>query len=53
LRVAGRLGSLALSNDSHAEVALPEFKQIMSIEGNNFADFEYQTFDPQQDNYKG
>lgn len=53
LRVAGRLGSLALSNDSKAKVALPEFKQILSIEGNNFADFQYQTFDPQQDNYTG
>jgi vacuolar protein sorting-associated protein 13A/C len=53
LCIAGRLGSLALSDDSQAEVALPEFKHIMSIEGNNFADFRYQTFDPQEDNYTG
>jgi vacuolar protein sorting-associated protein 13A/C len=53
LCITGRLGSLALSDDSQAEVALPEFKHIMSIEGNNFADFRYQTFDPQEDNYTG
>lgn len=53
LRITGRLGSLALSNDSKAEVTLPEFKQIMSIEGNNFAEFRYQTFDPQEENYNG
>lgn len=53
LCVTGRVGSLALSNDSKAKVALPEFKQILSIEGNNFADFQYETFDPQQDNYAG
>jgi vacuolar protein sorting-associated protein 13A/C len=53
LRVTGRLGSLALSNDSPTKVALPQFKQIMSIEGDNFAEFRYQTFDPQQDSYTG
>jgi vacuolar protein sorting-associated protein 13A/C len=53
LRVTGRLGSLALSNDSRAEVALSQFKQIMSIEGDNFAEFRYQTFDPQDDHYAG
>ncbi|KIM85199.1 hypothetical protein PILCRDRAFT_817197 [Piloderma croceum F 1598] len=53
LRVTGRLGSLALSNDSRAEVSLSQFKQIMSIEGDNFAEFRYQTFDPQEDHYAG
>ena len=46
-------GVLLLAMTHKPEVALPEFKQIMSIEGNNFADFQYQTFDPQEDNYSG
>jgi vacuolar protein sorting-associated protein 13A/C len=53
LHITGRLGSLAFSNDSRADIALPQFKQIMCIEGNNFAEFRYQTFDPQEDNYAG
>ena len=51
--ISGRLGSLALSNDSNDKVALPDFKQIMSIEGNNFAEFRYQTFDPKEGGYIG
>ncbi|KAH7930968.1 vacuolar protein sorting-associated protein 13 [Leucogyrophana mollusca] len=53
MRITGRLGSLALSDDRSTEVALPEFKQIMSIEGRNFAEFRYQTFDPRDDSYSG
>lgn len=53
MSIVGRLGSLALSNDSPAPVAQPEFNEIMSIEGNNFAEFKYQTFDPSEDGYKG
>ena len=53
LHITGRLGSLSLSNDSRSEVALPEFRQIMSIEGNNFAEFRYQTYDPLEDHYAG
>jgi len=50
----GRLGkALLFSNDSRAEVALSNSKQIMSIEGDNFAEFRYQTFDPQEDHYAG
>lgn len=51
--ISGRLGSLALSNDSNDKVALSSFKQIMSIEGNNFAEFRYQTFDPKGEGYNG
>lgn len=33
---------------------MPEYKQMLSIEGDNFADFRYQTFDPSdKENYKG
>ncbi|KAG1757583.1 vacuolar protein sorting-associated protein 13 [Suillus lakei] len=45
MRIAGRLGSLALSDDRSKELARPEFKQILSIEGKNFAEFRYQTLD--------
>jgi vacuolar protein sorting-associated protein 13A/C len=53
MRITARLGSLALSDDSEAVVVLPEFKQMMSIEGDNFAEFRYQTFDPQEETYTG
>ncbi|KAF8898743.1 hypothetical protein BD779DRAFT_1795358 [Infundibulicybe gibba] len=46
LRVSARLGSLALSNDTKAQPIRDEFNQIVSIEGQNFAEFQYQTFDP-------
>jgi vacuolar protein sorting-associated protein 13A/C len=53
MRISGRLGSLALSNDSPLACALPEFKQLMSIEGNNLAEFRYQTFNPSEEPYPG
>ncbi|KAF5370222.1 hypothetical protein D9615_010080 [Tricholomella constricta] len=53
LRVTGRLGSLALSNDTQAYAIRKEFNQILSIEGQNFAEFRYQTFDPDEDSYAG
>ncbi|KAF7310912.1 hypothetical protein HMN09_00634500 [Mycena chlorophos] len=53
LQVTGRLGSLALSNDSSAHPVRDEFSQIVSIEGQNFADFRYQTFDPDAEGYTG
>lgn len=53
LQVTGRLGSLALSNDSSAHPVRDEFNQILSIDGQNFADFRYQTFDPDDDSYTG
>lgn len=44
--VTGRLGSLNLIDDSEMYIIHPQFKQILSIEGNSFAEFSYQTFDP-------
>lgn len=33
---------------------MPEYKSILSIDGDNFADFQYQTFDPNdKETYKG
>ncbi|KAJ7597035.1 vacuolar protein sorting-associated protein 13 [Mycena floridula] len=45
LRVDGRLSSLALANETGTYSLCDEFQQIMSIEGDNFAQFSYQTFD--------
>lgn len=53
LRVTGRLGNLALINDSQIHTVREEFNQILSIEGTDFADFRYQTFDPDDDAYTG
>ncbi|THH34126.1 hypothetical protein EUX98_g96 [Antrodiella citrinella] len=54
MRVNARLGSLALSDDSEVETFSPTFKQLLSIEGDNFADFQYQTYDPEdKETYKG
>ncbi|KAF9478514.1 vacuolar protein sorting-associated protein 13 [Pholiota conissans] len=53
LRVSGRLGNLTLSNDNDKYPIVGDFGRIMSIDGKNFADFNYQTFDPQEDNYTG
>ncbi|KAF9241379.1 vacuolar protein sorting-associated protein 13 [Melanogaster broomeanus] len=53
MRITGRLGSLALSDDRSVDVCRPEFKQILSIEGSNFAEFRYQTYDPADEGYSG
>ncbi|KAG6900136.1 hypothetical protein C0993_002481 [Termitomyces sp. T159_Od127] len=53
LCVTGRLGSLALSNDTQTYAILEEFNHIMSIEGQSFAEFRYQTFDPAEESYSG
>lgn len=53
MRITGRLGSLALSDDCSVDVCREEFKQILSIEGNNFAEFRYQTYDPEDEDYTG
>jgi vacuolar protein sorting-associated protein 13A/C len=49
MQITGRLGGLALTNDSETNDVSPEFKQIMSIDGDNFAEFRYQTFGSQED----
>lgn len=53
MRITGRLGSLALSDDRSVDVCREEFKQILSIEGSNFAEFRYQTYDPEDEGYSG
>lgn len=53
LRVTGRLGNLTLTNDNATYGILGDFNNLMSIDGKNFADFKYQTFDPSEENYTG
>lgn len=53
LLVTGRLGNLVLTNENQIHGILDEFNQIMSIQGQNFADFRYQTFDPNEGTYTG
>lgn len=44
---------MALANDLSAYSLRDEFKQILSIEGQDFAEFRYHTFDPTDENYTG
>lgn len=54
LRVYGTLGSLTLTDDSQLQTCSPKFKKILTIEGDNLANFGYQTFDPNDKNtFKG
>ncbi|KAF4623901.1 hypothetical protein D9613_001806 [Agrocybe pediades] len=53
LRVSGRLGNLSLMNDNKNYAILGDFNRLVSIEGENFADFSYQTFDPEEEGYAG
>jgi vacuolar protein sorting-associated protein 13A/C len=53
MTISGKLNNLALSNDSEAHDVLPVFNQIMSIEGQDFAEFRYQTFNPSAETYTG
>ncbi|KAG8963047.1 hypothetical protein FRC03_003482 [Tulasnella sp. 419] len=47
MRVGARLGNLSLSDDSPITPADPSFKSLISIEGDELADFSYETFDPE------
>lgn len=53
MRISGRLGSLALVIENSQYSVMECFNQLMSIEGQNFADFSYQTYDPDADSYTG
>jgi vacuolar protein sorting-associated protein 13A/C len=53
MAISGKLNSLALSHDSKTLAVLPNFTHIMSIEGQDFAEFHYQTFNPNAETYTG
>ena len=48
LRVGARLGNISLEDTSKGEVADPAFKKLLTIEGEELADFSYETFDPNE-----
>ncbi|PWZ02331.1 hypothetical protein BCV70DRAFT_172197 [Testicularia cyperi] len=45
IRVAARLGSLLLYDNAKRSVADPQFKKLLTIQGDELADFTYETFD--------
>ena len=52
MRLAARLGNLTLVDDVESS-GLPVYKQLLSIEGDNLADFQYEKFDASDSSYPG
>jgi vacuolar protein sorting-associated protein 13A/C len=54
LHIAGRLEDISVTDEFSPPPKDPQFKQILSREGDYFADFSYETFDPNdKDNFPG
>ncbi|KAL9115085.1 MAG: hypothetical protein Q9227_000879 [Pyrenula ochraceoflavens] len=54
MEVKARLGSLSLVDDINQGASeTSSLRQLITIEGDNFADFKYQTFDPSRKSYPG
>ncbi|KAJ5665895.1 uncharacterized protein N7477_008343 [Penicillium maclennaniae] len=54
MSIQSRIGSLTLVDD--VNLGAPEdsdVRRLLTIEGDNFADFKYETFDPESDSYPG
>ncbi len=45
IRVAARLGSLSLVDNRNRDLADPSFSKLLAIDGDELADFTYETFD--------
>lgn len=45
MRLSASVGNLTLVDETDDRVAHPDFKQLLSIEGKELADFSYETFD--------
>lgn len=52
MRVAAQLGNLSLTDDFQSD-NLPEYKLLLSIEGDNLADFSYEKYDASEATYPG
>lgn len=52
MRVAAQLGNLSLTDDFQSD-NLPEYKLLLSIEGDNLADFSYEKYDASESTYPG
>jgi vacuolar protein sorting-associated protein 13A/C len=54
MRIGGRLGNLSLIDDINQGVSEESsLRQLVTIEGKNLADFSYETFDAETENYPG
>ena len=52
--IQSRIGSLTLVDDVNLGAAEDsDIRRLLTIEGDNFADFKYETFDPESDTYPG
>ncbi|KAJ5779395.1 Vacuolar protein sorting-associated protein 13 [Penicillium paradoxum] len=52
--IQSRIGSLTLVDDVNLGAAEDsDIRRLLTIEGDNFADFKYETFDPASDTYPG
>ncbi|GFF41445.1 vacuolar protein sorting-associated protein 13 [Aspergillus udagawae] len=52
--IQSRIGSLTLIDDVNTgAAATSDLRRLLTIEGDNFADFKYETFDPESTNYPG
>lgn len=51
--VNASMGNLLLTDDSVTQTKLPEFKQLLSIEGDNLAQLRYQKFDAENSVERG
>ncbi|CAD6889894.1 unnamed protein product [Tilletia caries] len=45
IRIAVRLGSLSLLDNVERKIADPDFRKLLTIQGDELADFTYETFD--------
>jgi vacuolar protein sorting-associated protein 13A/C len=53
LRVSARLGNLAIEDTTEGDVVNPAFKRLLTIEGEELADFSYETYDPNEPSFPG
>ena len=52
--IQSRIGSLTLVDDVNQGASEDsDIRRLLTIEGDNFADFKYETFDPESDTYPG
>jgi vacuolar protein sorting-associated protein 13A/C len=52
--IQSRIGSLTLVDDVNLGAAEDsDIRRLLTIEGDNFADFKYETFDPESETYPG
>jgi len=49
MRLSTTLGKLTFVDDTAAKTADPSFKQLLTIEGDELADFSYETFNPEDE----